>query len=193
HYRLVGVQQKVADITVAMVDPGAMHVAGHLRHTLDQGSLEARRWRLLQPIGSEIFKADRRRQLLGDDEGMLSRRIGTPLAEGHGRHGGYASVGEPLNGGPFLTSPDHGGFQGADVLKYLAPANATMNLDEIATPLDFSAQGATTFQLAVDLALQLFHFGKGIFALPKRFERFAEKQFHQNSSRRHALTAAPPE
>ncbi len=63
---------------------------------------------------------------------------------------------------PLLSGAEHRQFGGEQVLDDLAPADAAVNLDEIAAPFDFGAQGAAAFQLAVDLTLQGLHGGEGV-------------------------------
>src|SRR5690606_10572991 len=101
-------------------------------------------------------------------------------------HGGHAGGGQPLDGRPFLAGTQNGGLQGEEILEDLPPANAAMDLDEIASPRDLGAQGAAPLQFAVHLTLQTLHFDEGILASPEGFEGFAEKQFHHYSGRRRA-------
>ncbi len=167
-HRLVGVQQEVADVAVAVIDPGAVHAADHLRHFGDQRALEARLPAAAGPSSRvQLLEVGGRRQLLGDDEGVLRRRIAAALAIGHRGHGRHAGLGQALD------RPSTPGRRRApaalareQVLDDLAPADAAVDLDEVAAPVDLGAQGAAPFQLAVDLALQGLHVGEGILVRP---------------------------
>ena len=83
---------------------------------------------------------------------------------------------QTLKRAPLLTGTEYRRLGGDQVLGDLAPADAAVDLDEVAAPVDFGTQGAAAFQLAVDLALQLLDFDEGILGVPKRFEGFSENQ-----------------
>ncbi|MOA00225.1 hypothetical protein D3C78_1195770 [compost metagenome] len=168
----------MADVAVAVVDPGAVHAADHRGDPLDQRALEPRLGRGGEPVEAEVFQADGGRQFLGDDERVLGRRIAAALAEGHGGHGRHAGRGEALDGGPLLGGAEHRQLGAEQVLDDLAPADAAVDLDEVAAPGDFGAQGAAAFQLAVDLAVEALDLGEGVLALPQRLEGFGEDQLH---------------
>ncbi|MDT4850603.1 hypothetical protein FQZ97_847560 [compost metagenome] len=176
-------QQEMTDIAVAVIDPGAMHGTGHSRHFADQRPLQARWRRVAQPVDAEILEADGRRQLLGDDEGMLLRGIAATFAEGHGGHGRYAHLVQTLDGRPLLPGAEHGRLGGQQVLDDLAPADTAVDLDEIAAPLDLGTQGPAPFQLAVDLPLQRLHFGEGVTPGPEALEGFLQDKLHGRSAR----------
>src|SRR5690606_27029650 len=64
------------------------------------------------------------------------------------------------------------------VLGNFTPTDAAMNLDEITAPVDFDTQGATAFQLTINLAFQLLDLDEGVLALPKGLEGLTEDQVH---------------
>ncbi|MNM57030.1 hypothetical protein D3C81_682170 [compost metagenome] len=164
-----------------MVDPGAVHAAGHLRHFGDQRALEAWRGRLLDPVDAEIFQADGRRQLLGDDERMLGGRVAAALTIGDCGHGRHADFVQALDGLPFLAGTQHRQLGAEQVLEDLAPADAAVDLDEKALASHFGTQRAAPFQLAIDLALQRLHGIEGITPGPQALERFGQYQLHADS------------
>ncbi|MNZ78205.1 hypothetical protein D3C78_967700 [compost metagenome] len=180
-HHLVGMQQEVADVAVAVVDSGAVHGAEHLGDPLDQRTLEARLGRRVAPVAAEVFQADGGRQLLGDDERVLGGRIAATLAEGHGGHGRHAGRGEALDGGPLLGGAEHRQLGAEQVLDDFAPADAAVDLDEVAAPGHFGAQGAAAFQLAVDLPFEALDLGEGVTAGPQALERLGEDQLHRSA------------
>ena len=182
--RLVGVQQEVADVAVAMVDPSAVHHAGHACHFGDQRVLEFGLRRLFDPVEAEVFEADGGRQLFSDDERVLRGRVAALFAIGDGRHGRYADFMQALDRTPFLARPEYWQLGGQQVFEDFTPANATVNFHKETTPVDFSTQGTSTFQLAVYLAFQTLDFGERIASGPQAFERFGKNQFHRCCSAR---------
>ncbi|MCY1457190.1 hypothetical protein D9M71_744580 [compost metagenome] len=58
-----------------------------------------------------------------------------------------------------------------------------MDLDEVATPVDFGTQGAAAFQFAIDLALQALDLDEGVLAGPEGLEGFVQLQLHGRSCR----------
>ncbi|MCY1435629.1 hypothetical protein D9M71_517310 [compost metagenome] len=176
-------QQEMADIAVAVVDPGAVHGAGHARDFVDQRPFQAHRRRVAQPVDAEVFEADGRRQLLGDDEGMLLCGIAATLAEGHGGHGRHAGLVQALDGRPLLPGAEHGRPGGQQVLGDFAPADATVDLDEVAASLDFGTQGPPPLQFAVDLSLQRLHFGESVATGPEALEGLFQHKLHGRSAR----------
>lgn len=181
--RAVGVQQEVADVAVAVVDPGAVHGADHLRHLGDQRTLQARLGWRLQPIQREDFQIDGRRQFLGDDEGVLCGRIAAALAIRHRGHGSHPGLMQALQGTLLLARPQHRKLGTEQVLDDLAPADAAVDLHEIAATFDLSAQRAAALQLAVDLALQAFDFGERVLAGPEGLEGLVQFELHARSRR----------
>ncbi|MOA20720.1 hypothetical protein D3C78_1411800 [compost metagenome] len=122
-----------------MVDPGAVHHAGHARDFGDQCALEFwLRW-LSGPVDAEIFQADRRRQLFGDDERMLIGRVTALLAIRDGGHGRHADFLQALNRLPFLTGTQYRKLGRQQVLEYFAPADATVDFHEKPVAVDFRA------------------------------------------------------
>src|SRR5690606_41916777 len=67
------------------------------------------------------------------------------------------------------------------VLGDLTPADAAVNLDEVAATVDLGTQGATAFQLAVDLPFQVLDFDEGVLVAPEGFKGFSENQLHAAS------------
>ncbi|MNJ51151.1 hypothetical protein D3C77_464480 [compost metagenome] len=158
-----------------------MHHPGHARHFSNQCTLQAHwRW-LLDPVDTEVFEADGWRQFFSNNERMLRGRIAAALAIGHRSHGRYANFMQTRNRLPFLASAQHWQLGSEQVLEDLTPADATVDLDEVATPLDFGAQGATAFKLAVYLALQALHGIECIAPSPQALERLGQYQFHLRS------------
>ncbi|MCY1439137.1 hypothetical protein D9M71_553580 [compost metagenome] len=115
---------------------------------------------------------------------MLPGRIAATLAVSDGGHGRHPDFMQALDRPPFLAGAEHRQLGSEQVLEDLAPANAAVDLDEVATPFDFSTQGATAFQLAVHLALQALHGIEGIAPGPQAFERLGQYQFHLRSGAR---------
>ncbi|MNG05955.1 hypothetical protein D3C84_891720 [compost metagenome] len=114
---------------------------------------------------------------------MLLRRIAATLAESHGSHGRHAHLMQALDGRPLLAGAEHGRLGGEQVLDDLAPADAAMDLDEVAPALHLGAQGAAAFQLAIDLALQRLHLGEGVAPGPEALEGFLQHELHGRSAR----------
>src|SRR5690606_18770632 len=119
----------------------------------------------------------------GDDEGMPSGGIGTALAEGHRGHGRHAGMGQRVDCLPFLIGTQHRFLQGGPVLEYFPPADAPVNLDEIALPVDLGTQGTARIECAEDLASQAFHLGDGTAAGRECLERFFQNWCHFSSRR----------
>ncbi len=137
----------------------------------------------LRPVQAELFKVGGRRQFFGDDKRMLRRRVAAALAVGHGGHGRHTDFGQTLNGVPLLTRTKHRQFGGEQVLDDLAPANTAVDLDEIAAPIDFGAQRAAAFQLAINLALQSLDGNERIATGPQAFKGFSQYQLHGRAAR----------
>ncbi|RMU65409.1 hypothetical protein ALP29_200181 [Pseudomonas syringae pv. avii] len=110
---------------------------------------------------------------------MLRGGVAATLAVRHSGHGRHTDLMQTLDGVPFLARPQHRQFCGCQVLGNFAPADAAVDLDEVATPVNFGAQRATTFQLAVDLTAQALDLGECIAPGPQALERFSKEQLHQ--------------
>ncbi|MCY1438364.1 hypothetical protein D9M71_545580 [compost metagenome] len=112
---------------------------------------------------------------------MLARRIAAALAIGHRGHGRHRGLVQTLQGLLLLAGAEHRQLGGAEVLDDLAPADATVDLDEVAAPVDLGTQGAAAFQFAVDLALQALDLDEGVLAGPEGFEGFVQLELHRGS------------
>jgi hypothetical protein len=110
-------QQKVADVEIAMIDAAAVHAPRHLRHAPDQRALESRRWRHGAPVAAKVFEADGGCEFFGDDEGLPPCRVAATLAEGDGAHGIDAEGREPLQRAPFIAGAEHRQAAGQQVLE----------------------------------------------------------------------------
>ena len=109
---------------------------------------------------------------------MLRGRIAAALAIGNGGHGGYADFVQAIDRLPLLTGAQYWQFGGHQVFGHFTPADTPVNLDEIATTLDFGTQRAPTFELAINLTVQTLDFGERIAPIPEAFERLSKDQFH---------------
>ena len=114
---------------------------------------------------------------------MLPRRIADALAVGDRGHGRYAGLVQAPDGLPLLARAEHRELGGEQVLGDLAPADATVDLDEVAAPVDLGAQGAAPLQFAVDLALQRLHRLERVAPAPQALERLFQHQPHEASPR----------
>ncbi|MCY1179267.1 hypothetical protein D9M73_196590 [compost metagenome] len=109
---------------------------------------------------------------------MLRGRVAATLAIGDCGHGRHTHLVQALDGLPLLAGTEHRQLGGEQVLENLAPADATVDLDEKALASHFGAQRAAPFQLAIDLALQRLHGVEGITPGPQAFEGFGQYQLH---------------
>src|SRR5690606_15406876 len=103
------------------------------------------------------------------------------LAISHCGHGRHADFMQALDSLPFLAGTQYRQLGAEQVLEDLAPADATVDLDEEPLARHLGTQGATPFQLAVDLALQRLHGIEGITPGPQALERFGQYQLHADS------------
>ena len=147
-------QKKVADVEIAMIDATAVHAPGHLGDAADQRMLPGRWRRARRPVTAVIFETDGIGQFLGNDEGMLARRINATLGESHGGHAGDADFGQSAQCTVFVASAKHWRPQADEIFNDLRPADATVNLDEITAPGNLDTQRAPRLEFAKNLALQ---------------------------------------
>ena len=119
-----------------------------------QGALQSGRRPVRRPKATRVFKTGRGREFCADDERAPTRRIAAAHAEGHGAQGIDTEFAEPLDGTPFVLRSEHRQAQRDKVLDDLGAAYAAMDLDEVAAPGDFGAQGPAPLQLAEDLAIE---------------------------------------
>ena len=68
---------------------------------------------------------------------------------------------QPLNRAPLLTSAKHWRLGREQIFGDLAPADATVDLNEVSASLYLGTQRAAAFQLAVDLTVETLDFYEG--------------------------------
>jgi hypothetical protein len=120
----------------------------------------------------------------------LPRRIAAAQTEGDGAHAVHPEVAQALDRQPLVRRPEHGQAQRGEVLGDFGPADAAMDLHEVAAPGDLGAQRASPFQLAVDLAVERLDGNERVSAGPQRAERFVEKDFAGVHQRALVITSA---
>ena len=117
----------MTDIEVPMVHATQVHAPRCLRHGDQQRALEAQRRWVLRPAQAVVLETDRRRQLLGNDERQLPRRIAAAQTEGDGAHAVHPEVAQALDRQPLVRRPEHGQAQCGEVLGDFGPADAAIS------------------------------------------------------------------
>ena len=135
----ISVQQKVAQIQIAMIEAGGVHAPRHLGHARGQRAPCGR----CQRRPGEI-EALRRCQLFGNQKGMATCRVATTLAKTYRMHGRYAQGFQLPYRLIFVACTQHRQAQAEQVLEDLEPTYAAVNLDEIAPTFDLGAKGAAS-------------------------------------------------
>ena len=87
---------------------------------------------------------------------------------------GYAGLVQQFDGPPFRFRADDGGAAVEHVFEHLAPAHATVGLDEVAPARDLELDGAPVLDRAMHLAFHGHQPVEGIFLRQMRAEMFVE-------------------
>ena len=175
-------QQKMADITIPVVQAAPVHGSGHEPELTDQ--------RTTLQVGDgmgpgefgQIFQTDDIGQFFGNDEGLSGRRIPAPHAvpgTGHGIHRKrFQKPDRPV----FITGIGNGFFELEKVFENLFPADPPVQFGKIAFAIQFKTDGPAAFHLPERFPGQGKCLGKSILFFPLRRQRFIQKQLHDLQS-----------
>ena len=159
-----GIEQKVAEIAVAVVEAAPVHAGAGHGEGADDAVPEFVRRRVLLPVAAEILQGDHADQVLGHEEGLHAGGIDAADAERAGGHGGDAELGEERDGEIFVGGAYDGELELQKILPNLAPADGPVKLDEVGFAVHAEPHGPAVLHVAEDLALHGERVTEGVLA-----------------------------
>ena len=142
------VQQKMADIAVAVVQAAAVHPGDGRGQSTDDAVLERGRRRVRLPVAAEILQRDHADEVFCHQKRLHGGGVDAADAERAGCHGGHAEFVQQGDREVFVRGSRDGKFELDQVFPDLAPADRTVKFDEIRFAVHAEAHGLAVLDVA---------------------------------------------